>query len=177
MARVCKLDFRIDKITNSIENAVTSETVETEIFQLRITDLNSILKKNGWKFNWSEEFRNPERQVYKLVIRGEATIEGLISLQTMGAHIEMHLIETAPHNFGRAKKWIGVAGNLVAFAFKMSFEIGFDGVVGFMAKTRLIQHYANKFGAVLIYKNRMGIPTNSAKKLVNSYYKNYLHDR
>lgn len=175
MARVRKLDFRIDKITNSIENAITSEAVETEIFRLLAADLKVTLKKYGWKFNWREEFRNPERGIYKLVIQGGATIEGLISLQAMEAHIEMHLIESAPHNFGRSKKWLGVAGNLVAFACKMSFEMGFGGAVGFMAKTTLIQHYIHQFGAVLIYKNRMGIPANSARKLVNSYYKNYLH--
>jgi len=31
MARARKLDFHIDKITNSIENAVTSDTAKTEI--------------------------------------------------------------------------------------------------------------------------------------------------
>ena len=89
----------------------------------------------------------------------------------------MHLIESASHNIGKSKKWIGVAGNLVAFTCKMSFEAGFAGAVGFLAKTRLIEHYADKFGANLIYKKRMSISGNSAGKLVDSYYKNYIYNR
>jgi hypothetical protein len=174
---VGKLDFEIDGITNSIENALTHESAETEVLPVVKSDLKKILKKNGWRFNWKTEFNMPGRKFFKLVIRGHTLIEGLISLQIMEGHIEMHLIESAPHNFGRSKKWIGVPGNLVAFACKMSFEKGFDGAVGFQAKTRLIQHYIDKFGAILIYKNRMNISGITAKKLVNSYYKNYFHDR
>jgi len=174
---VRKFDFYIDKITNSIENAVNADTAETEISPLLATDLKEILKKNGWRFNWKVEFKNPERKLYKLVVKGGEMIEGLICLQLADGYIEMHLIESAPHNIGKSKKWIGVAGNLVAFACKMSFESGFAGAVGFLAKTRLIGHYADKFGAILIYKNRMSISGNSARKLVNSYYKNYIYDR
>lgn len=85
----------------------------------------------------------------------------------------MHLIETAPHNYGKSKLYLGVPGNMVAFACKMSFEFGFDGFVGFVAKTHLVQHYIDNFGAELVFKNRMRIARESAKKLVNSYYKSF----
>ena len=170
------LSIYIDRITHSIEDASTLESVETDIIALHEMDLKAILKKAGWRFNWRKEFNTPGRQLYKLVVKGGSIIEGLISLRLFEAHIEMELIETAPHNFGRSKKWVGVPGNLVAFACKMSFDSGLEGFVGFEAKTRLIQHYIDKFGAALIYKNRMSISGNSAKKLVNSYYKDYFHD-
>jgi hypothetical protein len=48
--------------------------------------------------------------------------------------VEMHLIEAAPHNFGKEKRYMGVAGNLVAFACKLSFEQGFDGYVALLLK-------------------------------------------
>ena len=111
--------------------------------------------------------------MYKLVVKDDTTIQGLISLEPYENYIEMHLIETAPHNYGKSKKYLGVPGNLVAFACKMSFELGFDGYVGFAPKTQLIQHYINTLGAELIFRNRMRISTNSAKKLVDSYYKNF----
>lgn len=143
---VGKLDFEIDGITNSIVNAVTYESAETDVFPVIRTDLNKVLRKNGWCFNWRLEFKTRDRQLFKLVIKGGSGIEGLVSLQVMEAHVEMHLIETAPHNFGRSKKWMGVPGNLAAFACKTSFEKGFEGSVGFKAKTMLIQHYIDTLG-------------------------------
>ena len=90
----------------------------------------------------------------------------------MDNYVEMHLIENARHNFGKKKKFIGVAGNLVAFACKISFDQGFDGYVAFTAKTQLVDHYATTLGAISIYRrDRMAITSESATELVNSYYK------
>ena len=76
------------------------------------------------------------RQLYKLILMGESNIQRLISLQPVENFVEMHLIETAPHNYGSTKKYIGVAGNLVAFACKMSFDAGFEEFVGLPLKHR-----------------------------------------
>jgi len=153
---------------------VTGESLETVVERMAPRDLKKILKKNGWRFNWKIESKYPDRQLYKLVIRGDEVIQGLISLQTRERYVEMHLIETAPHNFGRRKKYLGVSPNMVAFACKTSFEMGFEGYVGFIPKTRLIQHYIDTLGAELIYRDRMRISGKSAEKLVNSYFKDYL---
>lgn len=48
-------------------------------------------------------------------------------IEPMDGYVEMHLIETAPHNYGQSKQFLGVVGNLVAFACKVSFDLGFDG--------------------------------------------------
>jgi len=169
-----KHSFYIDKITNSIEDAASGKNYDTDVILVTSTDLKIVFKKNKWNFNWKAEFKKKDRQLYKLIVKGDTTIQGLISLEPYENYIEMHLIETAPHNYGKSKKYLGVPGNLVAFACKMSFELGFDGYVGFAPKTQLIQHYINTLGAELIFRNRMRISTNSAKKLVNSYYK-YFH--
>ncbi len=91
--------------------------------------------------------------------------------------IELNLIETAPHNYGQIKKYSGVVGNLVAFACKMSFDLGFEGFVAFTAKNDLIKHYQNSIGAELIFRNRMQISSIAAGKLVNSYYKGYFNEQ
>lgn len=65
----------------------------------------------------------------------------------------MHLVENVPHNLGKHKKFSGVAGNLVAFACKQSFETGFEGFVAFTAKSKLVQHYMDTLGAQVIYGN------------------------
>src|SRR5882724_13126939 len=114
--------FYIDKITKSIEDAVTGGSLETDVIPVTISDLKTVLKKNGWRFNWRSEFKMRDRQLYKLIINGKSVIQGLISMQPVENYIELHLIETAPHNYGSSKKYIGAPGNLVAFACKRSFD-------------------------------------------------------
>lgn len=169
--------FVIDKITNSIEDVITGKSIVTDVLPLEPGDFKQVLKKNGWNFIWKSELKCEDRHVYKLVILKESVIQGLISLQRMPNFMEMHLIEAAPHNYGYKKKYKGVAGNLVAFACKTSFDLGFEGFVSFKAKTDLIQHYIDTLGAQLLYKDRMTIDTINAKNLVNSYYKHYFNDR
>jgi hypothetical protein len=173
--------FIIDKITNCIEEKITGNNIETDIISITPDDIKSVRKKDGWFFNWKKEYKeNPSHSIYKLVIRGDTVIQGIISLEPIPdqLYIEMHLIENAPHNYGAKKKFLGVAGNMVAFACKLSFDLGYDGFVAFDAKTRLVDHYTETLGAQLIFSNdRMGIFTPSARNLVNSYYKNYFIGR
>lgn len=168
--------FFIDKIINSIENVVTGEVYETEVLPFTTSDLKYTSKRYGWNFDWKEERKKEGREVYKLVIKGKKEIQGLISYTVMRDHIELYLIETAPHNYGRKKKYFGVAANLVAFTCRESFDLGFEGYVSFIAKNQLIQHYINTLGAQLLFKSRMCIPSDNARKLVSSCYKNYFHD-
>ena len=172
-----KFSLLIDKITNSIEDAITGKKFDTDITLLLASDLKMVQKKHGWRFNWKREFNYKNRQLYKIVIKGDTTIQGLLSLAQMENYIEMQLIETAPHNYGNSKKYVGVPANLVAYACKMSFDSGFEGFVGFKAKTKLIKHYIDTLGAELVFRDRMSISGSSAKKLVNLYYKNYLDGR
>ena len=54
-------------------------------------------------------------------------IQGLVSLEIKPDHIYMHLLESAPFNIGKNKLYEGAAGNLVAYACKVSFQKGFEG--------------------------------------------------
>ncbi|HEY8969405.1 MAG TPA: hypothetical protein VIM64_09930, partial [Puia sp.] len=75
------VEFYVDAITNSIVDVVTAESLETDVELMAPRDLKKILKKNGWKFNWRIESKYSDRQIYKLVIRGDEVIQGLISIQ------------------------------------------------------------------------------------------------
>jgi hypothetical protein len=168
-------EFIIDKITNSIEDRITGESFQTILKPVTKEDLKIITKKNGWSFSWKKEYNEENRQIYKLLIVENPQIHGLISFEPLKSEqfIELHLIENAPHNFGANKQFLGVAANMVAFACKTSFELGFEGFVAFTAKTKLVKHYIETLGARLLFGNsRMGIFTEEAKILVNSYYKN-----
>mgnify|MGYP006157833855 CR=1 FL=1 len=167
------LDFIIDKLTNSIENVVTGDSFQTEISILLSSDIKSLSKKNGWVFDWSAEFKNPLRDVYKLTITGNSNIiQGLVSLEIKSDHVYMHLVESAPFNKGKTKMYAGVAGNLVAYACKLSFQRGHEGNVSFLSKSQLINHYVESLGAIHFGGRIMIIETKSALKLINKYFKN-----
>jgi hypothetical protein len=134
-----ELDFEVDKITESIENAETGESLDTLVLPVTQADLKETVIKNGWIFDWKLELSEPERQVYKLVIEKEPqTIQGLVSLKKMKDYVFMYLIESAPCNIGKGKKYLGVCSNLTAFGCKLSMEYGFGGVISFISKTALI---------------------------------------
>ena len=95
-------------------------------------------------------------------------------------HVFMDLVESAPFNIGRNKLYEGVAGNLVAYACKISFQKGFAGFGAFDGNTKLIQHYEKTLGAYLVGGQRMIIPTRTAQILIEKYFKsknNRIHKR
>lgn len=167
-------DFIIDKITNSIEDRKTGQSNETLVLPVTNEDIKGIFIKDGWRFNWKKEYKIKGHQLFKLTLINNTEIQGLISLEIIHEeqYIEMHLIESAPYNFGKNKRFLGVPANMVAFACKMSFELGYDGFAAFNAKTRLVEHYRETLGAQLVMgNNRMVIFPMQAKILVNSYFK------
>ena len=169
-----ELDFEIDKITNSIENVKTGEVLKTLVLPLEKADLKEITKKNGWLFDWKYEFSLPEHQVFKLVsVNDPKVIHGLVAFVKQRDHVYMSLIESSPFNFGKDKKYLGVATNLVAFVCKTSMEYGFDGVLAFEPKTALIEHYEKTLGAVRISERKMAIFEDRARFFINKYFPEY----
>lgn len=55
------LDFEIDKLTNSIENTLTGEVFDTEIFQITSKE-KRLVKKSEWLFDWHLESSNTQKQ-------------------------------------------------------------------------------------------------------------------
>jgi hypothetical protein len=165
------VDIEIDKLTNSIENTVSGDVFDTDIFQLHRKDIKQI-NKAVWQFNWQEQLKLNDRETYKLVIRNNPKIiQGLISISDLGDHIYMHLIESAKFNKGKTKIYTGVPGNLVAFACKLSFEKGYDGYLAFDAKTVLVRHYQETLYATHFKGTKMIIETPAANRLINQYFK------
>ena len=170
-AQINYLDFEVDQLIRSIQNVTTGDSFPTDISHLLKSDLKQVSKKNGWLFNWRKELDAPEREVYKLTIQGNPTvIQGLISLSVDVDHIYMHLIESAPFNKGKTKVYLGVPGNLVAYACRLSFQRGFDGFISFHSKTKLIDHYSKTLGAYHFGGHLMIIDTLAAKTLIEKYF-------
>ena len=164
--------FIIDRLTDSILNTISGDSFQTEISTLKKSDLKNTLKKNGWNFDWKTEFNDLKKEVYKLtIVNNPDIIQGLLSITIESDHIYMDLLESAPFNIGKEKLYEGVAGNLVAYACKTSFQKGYDGFVAFTAKSRLINHYEETLGAYHFKNQRMIIDTEPAKFLVTKYFK------
>ena len=169
MAKHNQFDIEIDKLTRSIENAITGDSFKTSVIELDAKDIKS-LKKSDWIFDWKAEAKQADKTVYKLVIVDNAAIQGLISLQDRHDHIFVPLIESSKFNRGARKVYLGVPGNLVAFACKVSFDKGYGGYVSFESKTRLIGHYQKALGAHVLFGNIMAIDTIAANKLIEQYF-------
>lgn len=165
-------DFIIDRLTNSIRNCISGDSLPTEVLLLSKEDLKQVQIKNGWLFNWRSELILPDREVYKLtVVNNVNIVQGITSLTIRPDNIFINLIENAPFNKGRGKVYEGVAGNLVAFACRLSFQRGSEGFVSFHAKTKLIDHYIESLGAYHYGNHLMVIDTVAALKLVDKYFK------
>ena len=103
MAKYQPFDIEIDKLTRSIENAISGDSFKTEVLELTLADIKK-LKKADWLFEWKAEAKSKDRMVYKLVIlENPNIIQGLISLQDRGDHIFMTLIESSRFNRGDKK--------------------------------------------------------------------------
>ena len=164
--------FIIDRLTNSILNTVSGDSFQTEVIRLGKSDLKNITKAKGWNFIWKQEFDEIKKEVYKLtIINNPGIIQGLLSVTIEQDHVFIDLLESAPFNIGKQKIYEGVAGNLVAYACKISFQKGFEGFVAFTAKTKLIDHYEKTLGAYHFKNQRMIIDTQAARILVEKYFK------
>ncbi len=163
------IDIIIDRLTNSIRNTISGDQFNTEIIQVIVIEKR--ITNKDWTFNWRQEIQDVNREVYKLVIENNEELnQGLISITDNNDHIFMNLIESAKFNKGRNKLYEGVPGNLVAFACRLAFEKGYEGIVSFIAKTKLIKHYETSLGAKIFNGDQMFIDTQAALKLIRQYF-------
>jgi len=165
-------DFVIDRLTNSITNTISGDSFRTDVSLLSKNDLKQINKKNGWLFNWNEELNLPDREVYKLTIVNNPNIaQGITSLTIKHDHVVIHLIENTPFNKGKDKLYEGVAGNLVAYACRLSFQRGASGFVSFHSKTNLVDHYIKTLNAKHFGNHLIVNDSGAAQILVDKYFK------
>lgn len=151
----------------------SGELYPISFLRLQPRDVDRMFKKDGWSrgFNWGSYFQYARIELYKMVIAGTDDIQGVIAIEPMEGYIEVHLIESAPHNRGMDKEFDYVGPHLFTFACRRSVELGFEGFVAMTAKTKLIEHYQRELGAEIIdYKaGRMFIPNVAADKLIRVY--------
>jgi hypothetical protein len=165
------LEIEIDVLTESVVEITTGKIFKTKMVQTDKDFLNTIHKKNGWKFNWKKEADQKDRNIFKLSLKNKSNyLLGLISIEKKDDHVHIHLVENSPENIGKSKRFAGIAGNLFAYACKESFKNGFEGVVSFYAKSQLIEHYSLTLNASLVSQNKMVITEKNAYLLFRKYF-------
>ena len=167
-----KIDVQIDKLTPCLVEASSGKELQT-VFSVASNDDISGLTELGWLFDWTaEELRNTN--IYKLLVIDNETIQGLVAAEVIRGAVFIHLVESAPHNRGKNKRYEGVGGHLFAIAMKLSTVNGFGGYVFFEAKNlKLVEHYSEMLGAnrvpTRIHEYRMEVLEDIAQSIIDKY--------
>ncbi|MCL2388621.1 MAG: hypothetical protein FWC89_13900 [Defluviitaleaceae bacterium] len=167
-----KLDIMIDKLTPCLEKVSTGKILQTTFSIATDSDVSDLAKK-GWLFDWTDKELG-KANIYKLLVRGDDTIQGLVAAEVVKNAVYVQIIESAPHNLGANKQYIGVGGHLFAIAIKLSFVNGFGGYIYFDAKNlELANHYSDMLGATRIpariHEYRMEVLEETAMKVIDAY--------
>ena len=131
-------------------NAVSSEKIPAEIAPASKEDLAAT---HGWQTNWESAYARQLPNKVALHRKDNRELLGLMSyeLDERGLAVEVLYMESARHSnanllhaTGEAKRYIGVAKAMFAYAVQISKEAGFDGVLIFRAKaSELLEYYSN----------------------------------
>ncbi len=130
-----------------IVHGVSGEKHGSVIEPVMAADYKAIKKdkKRFPNFDWGKEKKN---EVYKLRRKDSEEILGLLSLTDIKDErwIKINLLESSDENVGSGKQYNNIAGCLLAFACRLAFLKGYDGVVALHPKTDLVQHYIKYYG-------------------------------
>jgi hypothetical protein len=130
------------------------------------------LRSRGWSFDWSKGATDTITGISVLkAILIDDEIEGLIEYEIIQreAYVFAHKLEIDPHNRGEEQKYKGIAGMLLAYVAKESFNSGCDGFVVFISKTKLYDYYQTKYGAKPIGGLKLHFDTEASEKLIKAY--------
>lgn len=164
-------DMIIDKFTPCLEDVKTGRIVPTTYMAASREELKNL---KGWKFDWNDSSLN-DADIYKLTLKNDFEAQGLIALTKFEKDRAMYvnIVESAPHNLGKNKRFNGVGGHLYAIAVQKSLESGYGGFVFMDAKNmELVKHHKETLGAVLLgrpHEYRMFIDEEAAQRLINIY--------
>jgi len=166
-----EITIQIDKLTPCLIEKSTGKILNT-VFKLATDSDVKGLRKKGWLFDWAN-LEVEDANIYKLLIENDDTIQGLVATKVETGSVYVPLVESAPHNLGDDKKYVGVGGHLFAVAIKLSYKNDFGGFIHFDTKNmQLVEHYTRLLGAKHIggfHEYRMIVDVDEAKKVIDEY--------
>lgn len=165
-------DVLIDKLTPCLERVSSGEIIETSYRKSGTISSSQALalQSEGWLFDWSK----PQQfgyDIYLLSVAGSERVEGMIAFKVdeVNQAVQIDIVESAPHNRGEGKEYLGVGGHLFAIACECSRQAGYGGFAFFDAKTHLFGHYIKEFQAKFVIGQTMCIDEQAASILLEKY--------
>lgn len=149
----------------SIKDQATQQNVPFEIVPISLTEFASV--RGSFDFDWGQEMEN---EVFGLQTKPQSQIIGLMSLVNHPSElrIEIALLECSKDNIGKTKQYEGIAGCMIAYACRLSFQRGYFGFVSLISKTQLIAHYIQVYGFKQ-YGRHLAIDLEDANRLIEKY--------
>ena len=143
------------------------QRIPVQISRARKSDLKT---NRNFEFDWSEE---SIYDVFKIEVKRTNETLGLISLKIVPEElrIEIRLLEIQKANIGKNKRYQKIAGILIAYACKKAFDLGFFGFVSLIPKTRLQNHYQEKYGFKQ-FGRHLAVQLEESEMIMNKYLTN-----
>lgn len=145
------------------------DLIENKKVNVKVSPITKkeLKKLENFEFEWEKELRF---EVFKLELTKTKEVLGLLSIEKLFEELrtEIRLLEISKPNIGKLKRYDRIAGILIAFACKESFISGFYGFVSLIPKTRLIDHYINKYGFKQ-FGRHLSVELEMSENLMNKY--------
>ncbi len=82
--------------------------------------------------------------------------------------IHVNLLEVSSENVGNKKQYRNIAGCLIAYCCRLSFERGYGGFVSLIPKTQLIRHYQEKYGFEQ-FGRQLAVHSATSERIIQKY--------
>jgi hypothetical protein len=128
----------------NIVEVLTGNICPIEVLPVTNTDFTSISKARYF-FDWKEE---KKEEVYKLVLKGQKDILGLVSIERIPSEWRIHirLLTVSVENKGKEKQFDKITGNLIAYVAKIALlDFGQMACVSLRPKSSIAKHYMTKY--------------------------------
>lgn len=137
----------------------------------QLSDL-SALGSQGFEFDWDSQ-TDPLSQTVGYLYQGKILSMVEYVPITSSLYNEIALLEVSTKH-----RNMGLAGLMLAYVAKDSFDRGFEGFMLVVSKTALRRFYVDKMGGERIGNtNRIRFTAESSKKLIERYGKDHEHFR
>lgn len=139
-----------------------------EVLPVADSDYKS-LSKTRYFFDWNKERKY---EIYKLVLKGQIDILGLISIERIPSEWRIHirLLTVSIENQGKAKVFDRITGNLIAFVSRIAVaEFGEFACVSLRPKSAIAQHYIEKY-MMRATGQTLSLEVPEIINLINRYY-------
>lgn len=153
-----------------LKNKKSGKFYKADVKEVEPEDFKWVQKSEQFDFDWRLE-KEQANEVYKIFLVDQTDqILGLLSFKDIQDELRIHinLIEVSSQNIGKEKIYDRIAGCLLAYACEIAFEKSYDGFISLVPKTKLINHYCEKYGFQQ-FGRQLGLGYDAAKELIRKY--------